>query len=108
MSTSSTRRIGSPGSTPPGRARQRRRKGMSLDDRPVLEANAAGIDIGAREIFVAVPRIATHTRCGVLGRSPKIWSACVNGSSRAAFERLPWSRQACTGFRCTISWKRAA
>lgn len=28
---------------------------MSLDDRPVLEANAAGIDIGAREIFVAVP-----------------------------------------------------
>jgi transposase len=28
---------------------------MSLEDRPVLEANAAGIDIGAREIFVAVP-----------------------------------------------------
>ena len=28
---------------------------MCLDDRPVLEANAAGIDIGAREIFVAVP-----------------------------------------------------
>jgi len=33
----------------------RRRKGMCLEDRPVLEANAAGIDIGAREIFVAVP-----------------------------------------------------
>jgi transposase len=31
------------------------RKGMTLDDRPVLEPNAAGIDIGAREIFVAVP-----------------------------------------------------
>jgi transposase len=28
---------------------------MCLDDRPVLEPNAAGIDIGAREIFVAVP-----------------------------------------------------
>ena len=28
---------------------------MTLDDRPVLEPNAAGIDIGAREIFVAVP-----------------------------------------------------
>jgi len=28
---------------------------MCLEDRPVLEANAAGIDIGAREIFVAVP-----------------------------------------------------
>jgi transposase len=28
---------------------------MCLDDRPVLEPNAAGMDIGAREIFVAVP-----------------------------------------------------
>jgi transposase len=28
---------------------------MCLEDRPILEANAAGIDIGAREIFVAVP-----------------------------------------------------
>ncbi len=36
-------------------ARRKRRKGMSLEDRPVLETNAAGIDIGAREIFVAVP-----------------------------------------------------
>ncbi len=35
--------------------RGRRRKGMCLEDRPVLEPNAAGIDIGAREIFVAVP-----------------------------------------------------
>jgi len=28
---------------------------MCLDDRPIRELNAAGIDIGAREIFVAVP-----------------------------------------------------
>jgi transposase len=28
---------------------------MTLDDRPILQPNAAGIDIGAREIFVAVP-----------------------------------------------------
>jgi len=28
---------------------------MGLENRPVLEPNAAGIDIGAREIFVAVP-----------------------------------------------------
>jgi len=38
----------------PGK-RGRKRKGMCLEDRPILEANAAGIDIGAREIFVAVP-----------------------------------------------------
>jgi transposase len=35
--------------------RRRRNKGMCLEDRPVLEPNAAGIDVGAREMFVAVP-----------------------------------------------------
>src|SRR5436190_508444 len=35
--------------------RGRKRKGMCLEERPSLEPNAAGIDIGAREIFVAVP-----------------------------------------------------
>ena len=34
---------------------QRRNKGMCLEDRPLLEPNAAGIDVGAREMFVAVP-----------------------------------------------------
>jgi len=34
---------------------RRRRKGMCLEDRPLQEENAAGIDIGAREVFVAVP-----------------------------------------------------
>jgi transposase len=35
--------------------RGRRRKGMCLDDRPLLEPNAGAMDIGAREIFVAIP-----------------------------------------------------
>jgi transposase len=35
--------------------RQKRNKGMCLQDRPILEPNAAGIDVGAREMFVAVP-----------------------------------------------------
>jgi transposase len=43
-------------SIPAGKGKRgRKRKGMCLEDRPLLEANAAGIDIGAREIFVAVP-----------------------------------------------------
>ena len=28
---------------------------MGLEGRPVLQPNAAGIDVGAREMFVAVP-----------------------------------------------------
>jgi hypothetical protein len=35
--------------------RGRRRTGMCLDDRPLLEPNAGGMDIGAREIFLAIP-----------------------------------------------------
>jgi transposase len=35
--------------------RGRRRKWMCLEDRQLWEPNAGGIDIGAREIFVAVP-----------------------------------------------------
>jgi transposase len=35
--------------------RKRKKKGMCLQDRPLLEPKAAGIDIGAREIWVAVP-----------------------------------------------------
>ncbi len=35
--------------------RRKKQKGMCLEDRPCLEPNAGGIDIGAREIFVAVP-----------------------------------------------------
>jgi transposase len=54
-----------PTSEKPGRVRQpkttgsanrrKKRKGMCLEERPCLEPNAGGIDIGAREIFVAVP-----------------------------------------------------
>ena len=35
--------------------RKRKKKGMCLQDRPLLEPKAAGIDIGAREIWLAVP-----------------------------------------------------
>lgn len=34
---------------------QKKRKGMSFEERPILEANAAGVDVGARQMFVAVP-----------------------------------------------------
>ena len=35
---------------------QKKKKGLSWQDRPIEQPNAAGIDIGAREIYVAVPR----------------------------------------------------
>ena len=38
-----------------GKRKKSQRTGMCMEDRPLLEMNAAGIDIGAREIYVAVP-----------------------------------------------------
>jgi transposase len=55
MTTPASRRMQSPTSSRKRRHHARRRKGLCLTDRPVLEVNAAGIDIGAREIYVAVP-----------------------------------------------------
>jgi hypothetical protein len=57
----------------PTKGRQkRRRKGRCLEDRPILEKNAAGIDLGAREMFVAVPQtgMSIRSRFSVRGRAP--------------------------------------
>ena len=34
---------------------KKKRRGMSFEERPVLEPNACGIDVGARQMYVAVP-----------------------------------------------------
>jgi transposase len=45
--------INRPSGKPAGK--KRKKKGMRLEERPLIESRAAGIDIGAREIYVAVP-----------------------------------------------------
>ena len=35
--------------------RNKKRKGMSFEDRPILEPNAAAVDVGARQMYVAAP-----------------------------------------------------
>jgi hypothetical protein len=56
-----------------------KRKGMCLEDRPILEPNAAGIDIGAREIFVAVHSERDEHPVRVFPPSPKIWKSWQSG-----------------------------
>src|SRR5215831_13765012 len=34
--------------------RKKKRRGMSFEERPVLEPNACGIDVGARQMYVVV------------------------------------------------------
>jgi len=37
------------------RRRRKQKRGLCFGDRPLLEMNAAAIDVGARELWVAVP-----------------------------------------------------
>lgn len=53
--SSSKEQTVSVGKTDSGKKTKRKRKRMSIDGYPVLEPNAGGIDVGAREIYVSVP-----------------------------------------------------
>lgn len=84
--------------------RRRKRKGMCLEDRPCLEPNAGGIDIGAREILVAVPPDrdenpvrAFQTFTEDLEAMARWLKAC--GVTTVAMESTG-------GFRRTTFWKR--
>src|SRR5450631_1479492 len=53
-----TERVGMSQSSKAGKSgsgRRKQKRGLCFGDRPLLENNAAGIDIGARELWVAVP-----------------------------------------------------
>jgi len=62
--------------------RKRKTKRSGRADRPenipILNPNAAGMDIGADEIYVAVPT-ATDTRSNALPRLPATWADCQSG-----------------------------
>ena len=52
--SSSKEQTVSVGKTESGKKTKRKKKRMSIDGPPVLEPNAGGIDVGAREIYVSV------------------------------------------------------
>jgi hypothetical protein len=59
-------------------AKKRKKKGMRLEDRPVVESRAAGIDVGAREVYVACRLIAMPSRYKCLQPSPKIYNGLTD------------------------------
>jgi len=79
---------------------------MCLEDRPLLEANAAGIDIGAREIYVAVPPDRDKDPVRVFTTFTEDWKRWLSGWSVVGSPRWQWRAQGCTGFRSTTSLSR--
>ena len=77
------------------------------DALPVLHPDAAGIDVGASELYAAVSADRDHNPSAAFPHSLMICIRSLIGSSSAGFTLSPWSPQVCTGFLCTRSWKLA-
>jgi hypothetical protein len=64
---------------------------------PVLHPDAAGIDVGAEEVFVAVPHTTVRpSRYARSRRSLEIFTILPTGCSPAEYGRWPWSPQVST------------
>ena len=88
--------------------RGRRRKGMCLEDRPVLEANAAGIDIGAREVFVAVPPDRDENPVRVFATFTEDLVEMARWLTTVASPRWRWSPPGFIGFHFMRCWNNTA
>ncbi len=71
----------------------------------VLEPDAAGIDIGAEEIYVAIPPDRDEKSTRRFSSFTGDLYALPLGSASAGFRAWRWSRQECTGSRCFRSWR---
>ena len=84
--------------------RGRKRKGMCLEDRPSLEVNAAGIDIGAKEIYVAVPPDRDEHPVRVFSTFTEDLESMAKWLVSCGVTKVAWRAQECTGFRPTMCW----
>ena len=81
-----------------------RNKGMCLEDRPVLEPNAAGIDAGAREMFVAVPPGRDEHPVQVFATFTEDLERLADWLLQCEVTTVPWNPRGCIGFHSTRSW----
>ena len=96
--------------------RASKRKETGQPDQPVCQPDAAGIDIGAREIYVAVPadRDANPVRkCGTFTEDLNqmaewLVSVGIKTAANALSTLAPMEPPECIGFLCTMYWKRMA
>jgi hypothetical protein len=79
-------------------ARKRKNKNKDAGNArlPVMRPDAAGIDIGATEIFVAVPADRATENVPPFPPSPKTSMHWPTGSSNVESQRWPWNPLACT------------
>jgi hypothetical protein len=84
-----------------------RKSKRRCDTLPVLHPDAAGIDVGASELYVAVSADRDRNPSAAFPASLAICMRWPTGLCSVGFAPWRWSRQAFTGFPFTRSWKRA-
>jgi hypothetical protein len=75
---------------------------------PLLHADAAGIDIGAEEIFVAVPPERALEPVRSFGTFTRDLHELADWLKECGCAQSQWNPLACTGSRFTRSWKLVA
>ncbi len=98
------RGIGGPAPAKSKRNKQPNRSGQP--DRTVFEPNAAGIDIGAREIYVAVPPERDEHPVRKCETFTEDLHQMAEWLVRCGITTAAMESTACTGFRCKTCWSK--
>jgi hypothetical protein len=77
---------------------------MCLEDRPVLEPNAAGIDVGAGEMFVAVPPGRDENPVRVFPTCTEDLEQLANWLLQCGVTTVAMESTGVIGFRSTMFW----
>ena len=85
-----------------------KQKSRRCEQLPVLHPDAAGIDVGASELFVAVSADRDPSLFAVSPLLPVTYMPWPTGCNDAGSAQLRWNLRACTGYPYTKSWKTAA
>ena len=76
-----------------------------VQDLPILHPDAAGIDIGSNEIFVAVPAERDPESVRSFSTFTRDLYDLADGYNNVALNRWRWNRPASTGYPCTRFWR---
>jgi len=72
-----------------------------------IDPNAAGVDIGATEIYIAVPTDRDPIRCAKFSTfTEDLAGRCGLAQAVRNQRQWPWSRPESTGYRYFRSWRQ--
>ena len=87
------------------REREKKRKIVKLDSLKQLNLNAGGLDIGAAEIYAAVPEGRDEESVRQFETFTADLNSWLTGWKRVGWIQWRWNQPACTGYQSMKSWR---